>query len=270
MLINGRSETSVSALDRGLQYGDGLFETLAVAVGRPALWERHLQRLESGCRRLAIPPPSRELLFAEAASVIDARQRGVLKILVSRGVGGRGYRPPAPAESTRIVSFHPWPDYPQQWWLEGIRMRVCNTRLGESPALTGIKHLGRLEQVLARAEWDDPEIAEGLMLDITNRPVEGTMSNLFVWRDGNLITPGRCGVAGVMRGLVMETAREQGIPVQLRDLELDDLEQAEALFMTNSLIGIWPVRELEGRRFDPACIPNALMEAAAAAAGFRG
>lgn len=269
MLINGKPGDTVCALDRGLQYGDGLFETLAVAGGRPALWERHMRRLMSGCRRLGLPAPPRELLFSECRAVSAAGQRGVLKILLTRGAGGRGYRPASAAEPTRIVVFHPWPEYPQQWWRDGIRLRICVTRLGENPALAGLKHLNRLEQVLARAEWDDPGIAEGLMLDFSGQVVEGTMTNLFLLRDGALLTPdlGRCGVAGVMREVVMDVARERGIPVAESNLTLQELEQADALFMTNSVIGIWPVMALEGRRFDLDAIPDGLAAAMSTAAG---
>jgi 4-amino-4-deoxychorismate lyase len=263
MLINGKPGDTVSALDRGLQYGDGLFETLAVVGGEPALWERHMRRLESGCRRLGLPSPPHELLLSEWCAAIGAGQRGVLKILLTRGVGGRGYRPPSTAEPTRIIVFYPWPEYPQHWWRDGIRLRVCATRLGENPALAGLKHLSRLEQVLARAEWDDPGIAEGLMLNPSGHVVEGTMTNLFLLRDGTLITPdlSRCGVAGIMRGVVMDMARERGIPVTERTLALQELARADALFVTNSLIGIWPVRELDGRRFNLDAIPDGLGEA---------
>ncbi len=269
MLINGKPGDTVSALDRGLQYGDGLFETLAVDGGKLALWERHMRRLMSGCYQLGLRPPSQELLFSECCAVVGTGQRGVLKILLTRGVGGRGYRPSSAAGPTRIVVFHPWPEHPGRWWRDGIRLRVCATRLGYSPALAGLKHLNRLEQVLARAEWDDPEIAEGVMLDSSGHVVEGTMTNLFLLRDGALITPdlSRCGVVGVMRGVVMDAAREQGIPVVESTLALPELARADAIFVTNSLIGIWPVRELEGRRFDLDAIPDGLEEAVTAAAG---
>ena len=272
MLINGRPGESVSALDRGLHYGDGLFETLAVVSGEPALWKRHMRRLESGCRRLAIPLPDLDLLASECRRLIGTRQLGVLKILLTRGAGGRGYRAPAEPEPTRIVAFHSWPGYPRIWWREGIRLRVCSTRLGDSLALVGLKHLNRLEQVLARAEWEDPEIAEGVMLDSAGHPVEGTMTNLFLMRKGALFTPdlNRCGVSGVMREVVMEVARERGMAVSEATLELQDLEEADALLVTNSLIGIWPVRELQRRCFDPAVIPASFREAVDRAAGLAG
>jgi 4-amino-4-deoxychorismate lyase len=117
------------------------------------------------------------------------------------------------------------------------------------PALAGVKHLNRLENVLARAEWRDPEIAEGLLCDTDDNVIGGTMSNLFIARRGQLITPDltRCGVAGVMRDLVMELAQTHGIPLQVTAIGLDDLFDADEVFVVNSVIGVWPVMAL-GRR----------------------
>jgi len=260
MRINGKPGNLISATDRGFQYGDGLFETLAVVGGEPCLWAAHMERLETGCRRLGISMPDRDGLLREARQEIGGEQHGVLKILVSRGAGGRGYRPPRRGTPTRIVSLFPWPDYPQQWSDPGIRLRVCRTRLGTTPALAGLKHLNRLEQVLARAEWDDPSIAEGLMLDTADRVIEGTMANLFALREGRLYTPAlqRCGVAGVLRALVMEVAAAQGLAVLEQDLEMADLLHSDALFLTNSLIGVWPVRQMEDRHFNPRLQPRTL------------
>jgi len=264
MLINGHPRDSVPAGDRGLQYGDGLFETLAVVAGQPCLWKQHLARLAAGCRRLGIPPLDWEQLAVEAQHLVANQARAVLKILVTRGSGGRGYRPPQGAEPTRILSVHPMPDYPADWRRAGVRVRLCQTRLGMNPGLAGIKHLNRLEQVMARAEWNDPEIAEGLMRDADGHWVAGTQTNLFlVGVDGRLTTPAlaRCGVAGVMRGWVLEQAPAHGLPVDETEVESADLAAVRGLFLTNSLIGIWPVRELEGRRYDPDALAPALRSA---------
>ena len=263
MRINGKLGDRVSATDRGLQYGDGLFETIAVVGGGPCLWTRHLHRLQSGCRRLAIPCPPPEQLLSNCQKEIGFRERGVLKLVLTRGRGGRGYRPLPRVEPTCIIAFHPWPDYPDQWNRLGIRLRLCDTPLSENPVLAGIKHLNRLEQVLAQSEWNDPEIAEGLMLDSRGQIVEGTMTNLFLVRGGVLMTPDlrRGGVAGVMRGLVLDLAREEGITVKQGTVSPADLAAAEALFVTNSLIGLWPVQELEGQYYSLTAIPPRLRRA---------
>lgn len=178
---------------------------------------------------------------------------GVLKIIVTRGAGGRGYRWPDVPLPTRVLSFHTRPDYPPDWAAVGVASRLCRTRLGVNPALAGIKHLNRLEQVLARNEWSDPGIQEGLLLDTLGWMVEGTMSNLFLLRDGQLETPrlDRCGVTGVMRELVMELANSMGMAVREVRCRLSQVLQADEIFLTNSLIGVWPVRRLDDREWLP-------------------
>lgn len=249
ILVDGRPAETVTAADRGLQYGDGLFETLAVRRGRPELWDRHLRRLAGGCARLGLPAPDPATLAGEAAGLCRGVDRGVLKLLLTRGAGGRGYRPPPAPRPTRILSLHPWPDYPPAWWREGVVARVCRQPLSLNPALAGLKHLNRLDQVLARAEWDNPAVAEGLMLDPLGRVVEGTMSNLFLGRRGVLYTPrlDQAGVAGVMRALVLELAARQGLSCREVNVSLADLEAADEVFLCNSVVGLWPVRRLEGK-----------------------
>jgi 4-amino-4-deoxychorismate lyase len=268
VLIDGHPGERLPVTDRGLSYGDGLFETLALADAGPCLWRLHLERLDAGCRRLGIAAPEPVLLRREAARAIAGHRDGVLKIILTRGSGGRGYRPDPAARPRRILLWFPGPEYPDSWTVEGVHVRFCATQLGRNPRLAGIKHLNRLEQVLARAEWANPAIAEGLMLDSEGLVIEGTMSNLFVERDGRLLTPrlDRTGVAGVVRALVLEQARAQGIVCEERDLEPQELLAADALFLTNSLIGIWPVRRLEERRYGLGALTLALREAVTASA----
>lgn len=253
ILINGQPTGQIDARDRGLHYGDGLFETIAVRDGRPQLWDRHLARLTAGCERLRLPAPDAALLAAEAAQLCDGVAQGVLKIILTRGVGGRGYAIPhadaatAAGRMSRILIRLPAPDYPATHYRDGVAVRLCELRLGDAPALAGIKHLNRLEQVLARSEWSDPGIAEGLMRDAEGAVIEGTMSNLFIVRTGGLETPEltRCGVAGVMRGRIIDRARELGLAVTERRLMPADLAAADECFLCNSLIGIWPVRRID-------------------------
>jgi len=246
-MINGEITGEIAATDRGLHYGDGLFETMAVVDSRPRLWTAHMARLQRGCEVLRLPTPDLQLLQDEAYALSAGSERAVLKVMITRGSGGRGYRPPQEAVPQRLLFRYPWPDYPEP--SQGLRLRICQTPLACNPALAGIKHLNRLEQVLARAEWDDPTIHEGLMCDLDGMVKEGTMSNLFWVQDGRLYTPdlSRCGVAGVMRGQVMALARDLGISVMLDEVHPDELAQMDEVFLTNSLIGIWPVAHLAGR-----------------------
>ena len=251
ILINGQSADSISVLDRGLQYGDGLFETMAVIDGACPFWNAHMQRLQQGCERLQLPVPESSLLQAEADVLVRHEKRAVLKLILSRGEGGRGYRYPDPVQPSRIFMRHPWPDYPQQNRREGVQVRFCSTTLARQPALAGLKHLNRLEQVLARNEWQEAQIAEGLMLDENGNVIEGTMSNLFMVQNDILYTPdlSACGVAGIMRETILELARNADMAVRVTNITKDHLCEADEIFLTNSLIGIWPVNRLEGQTF---------------------
>jgi 4-amino-4-deoxychorismate lyase len=249
--VNGRESRRISALDRGLHYGDGVFTTLAVRGGAPLLLDRHLARLAHDCQRLSIPCPHLPLLRDEAVRLPWKQARAVLKITITRGEGGRGYRVPDECCPTRLLALHPWPEYSDHPAADGIAARVCNLRLGRNPALAGVKHLNRLEQVLARSEWDNPEILEGILLDSDGAVVEGVMSNLFWVKEGCLFTPllDQCGVAGVMRALVLELAARHGLIAGEIRAPLSTVLEADEVFFTNSVIGLWPARVLDGRVF---------------------
>lgn len=251
ILVNGSPASGVEAADRGLHYGDGLFETMAVVDGEIPLWGRHLHRFQEGCRRLGMVAPEAPTLRREASTLTEGISRGIIKLIFTRGVGGEAYRPPAAASPTRILQQRPWPAYPSAYWRDGVRARICRTRLAVGRDLAGIKHLNRLEQVLARAEWRDEDIAEGLMLDTEGYVVEGTASNLFILEGDRLVTPplDRCGVAGVMRAEVLALAHRAGWKLSEQRLRLPQVMNADALFLTNAVIGIWPVREVAGKAF---------------------
>ncbi|NJD08238.1 MAG: aminodeoxychorismate lyase [Methylococcaceae bacterium] len=263
LLVNGAVTRSIDALDRGLHYGDGVFTTLPVRRGVPLFLEEHLDRLSRDAAQLYLPCPDRELLQLEARRLAESQPDAVLKILLTRGTGGRGYQCPDPAVPTRVLALYPLPDYPASCSAEGVRVGVCATRLGHNPALAGVKHLNRLEQVLARREWSGSEVREALMCDQDGFVVEGVMSNLFLVQSGKLLTPllDRCGVRGVMRARVMRVAAEFGQGVVEGRIGLDQVRAADEVFLTNSLIGIWPVAEFDGRRYPPGPHSRALMEA---------
>lgn len=237
-----------------MQYGDGLFETIAVADGNVCLWRQHISRLLAGCARLNIPPPDTELLRTEVSALIADSSDGVVKIIITRGESERGYRYASSLRPNRIVHFQEGQRTQLVPEKQDISLRFCRQRLSHNPRLAGIKHLNRLEQVIARSEWDDPDVVEGLMLDQDDNVIEGTMSNLFLQKHDRLITPSldKCGVAGIVRNLVIQVATELQQSLEVRNVSRDDIHSADALYLTNSLLGIMRVRQLADQQWDPA------------------
>ena len=256
MLVDGRVQERVSALDRGLLYGDGLFETIRFVGGVAPLWPRHMQRLAHGCGRLRLPAPDCALLWREAQSATQDMASAVLRITLTRGVGQRGYAMPEAPCVTRIVAAFPMPATGVAACRDGVRLHLCETRLAEQPLLAGIKHLNRLEQVLARAEWSDPAIAEGLLCDLRGNAVSATAANLFAVIGGVPVTPrvDRCGVAGVLRAELLDVLPD----VQVRDLPLAECLAASELFLSSSVRGILPVQAVGDTVFAPGPVTRAM------------
>jgi len=240
----------LALLDRGLHYGDGLFETMAVVAGRVRLLPRHLHRLVLGAARLAIPLHDVPEIEAALQQAAESMGEGVLKLILTRGSGGRGYAPPERAEPTFFLLRYPQQVPTLTDAKEGIVVRLCNLTLARQPILAGIKHLNRLEYVLARAEWREQDIAEGLLFDSQGELIEAVASNVFLVQAGRLRTPclDQCGVAGVMRAEVLACAERLGLAAEETRLCLDDVLCADEVFLTNSLHGIRPVRALHGHR----------------------
>ena len=240
-----RGTQRVDALDpadRGLAYGDGLFETALVHDGLGVWWPAHLARLAEGAARLRIPMPDVAWLASQVAGfTARAPARAVLKLVLTRGVGGRGYAPPATVEPTLVLSLHAAPGRA----VAPLSLRWCETRMAVQPALAGLKHLNRLEQVLARAEWSDPAIDEGLMLDSAGPLGCATAANVFALCDGRWLTPpvNRRGVAGVARAWVLANERMS----TEAELTRAQVESADALFLCNAVRGILPVGRLGDR-----------------------
>jgi 4-amino-4-deoxychorismate lyase len=256
ILINGAVSSTLAVIDRGLAYGDGVFRTFVMRGGRPHAWHRHFRKLEHDCAALAIRCPTKVQMTHELALLAEREPDCTVKIVITRGPGQRGYALPAPVEPTRIVMSFPLPQYPEERAQSGITARICSLRLGLQPALAGIKHLNRLENVLARAEWDDPNIAEGLLLDSEGNTIGGTMTNLFIVENGALATPelNRCGVAGVTRERIFAHAAEHGIVCRVEPIAFERVLQADEAFVVNSLIGVWQIRTLARKAWMPGLL----------------
>ncbi len=247
ILINGAPDDNIPVTDRGLLYGDGVFETIAIISGSALNFDAHLARLSEGCRRLGIFAPAHEVLRDEADRLAGDCPCGVLKIIVTRGGGGRGYRPNPKMPVTRILMLQPAPDYPSENRTRGVVVGICNTRIADQVELAGIKHLNRLPQILARSEPGQDKFSESLMLDARGRLAEGSMSNLFMFRGQTLVTPplATLGVAGTVRQVILEIAPELGWTTLLEEISVEELYAADEAFLSNSLIGIWPLRAIE-------------------------
>lgn len=247
-LIDGLPEQGLPLDDRGLAYGDGVFETIMVSAGQPLWLNEHLVRLRRGAEALGITAPRNSEWACDVQRLQAAADPAefVIKLLLTRGSAGRGYAPMAPASPRRIALRLPAPESMARERSSGIHLRWCETRLAIQPRLAGIKHLNRLEQVLARAEWSDPGVHEGLMLDTGDRVVCATAANLFVRGNGRWVTPAvtRCGVAGVCRAFLMVQ-----LEAAIVDLSAADVLAAEELFVCNSVRGILPVVALGDRRW---------------------
>jgi 4-amino-4-deoxychorismate lyase len=225
--------------DRGLAYGDGVFETVLLRDGQPVLWQQHLERLQSGCERLKIDPPSPADL-AGTWQATPAAGWEVLKIIVTRGSGGRGYATPdvaVPRLMSRRVPFQP----DSSAWAQGVSVRICALRLARQPRLAGIKHLNRLENVLARQEWQTTDYREGLLADDHGLAVEATSMNLFWEKGGRIMTPAldQCGVEGTLRAALIDAQL-----VTVAQLPIDEIAAVDRLWLANSVQGVWPVNAL--------------------------
>lgn len=252
ILVNGRQQHQIDVHDRGLSYGDGLFETIKVQNATAKLWQMHVERLNNGCRRLNIPQPDLTALKRDIDTVIAANgPHLVLKLIVTRGIGQRGYFYDGTESPTVIVMSAPEYQVNASDYLTGVTAMLCQTRLSHNVNLAGMKHLNRLEQVLARAEWRDPRIREGIMLDSAGFVIEGTMSNIFLEKDGVVYTPqlSRAGVCGVMRRKVIETLKTIQRPVCIKDLTESELFAADSVAICNALLGVMPVTKIDNKMF---------------------
>jgi len=243
-LIDGEISNLISSNNRGLCYGDGVFETIAMINGSPRFWQLHMDRLAIACEALDIPLIPQQLLLREVQTVTAGRKLCVAKIVLTRGYSGRGYAAGKASPPVRIVSVYEYPDQLQTQAQLGIATRMCSLRLAVQPRLAGIKHLNRLEQVLARSEVDQPGIDEGILLDPEDHVVSATSSNIFLVLGGRFLTPrlDRCGVRGVMRAAVLQAFRPL---CEQRRILLDMLPDAQEIFLCNAIRGIIPVRKID-------------------------
>ncbi|MDO6705748.1 aminodeoxychorismate lyase [Photobacterium sp. 1_MG-2023] len=250
--INGVETDKMSVADRAFQYGDGCFTTILVEQGAPRLWSQHLTRLKLSLQKLNIAAPEWSHITETVMSLAQGYpHKGVIKVFVSRGAGGRGYSPAGCQNTQVVVSDFPWPAHYAQWQQEGIELGVCRQRLGLSPMLAGLKHANRLEQVLLKQEIDANGWLDAVVLDANGDVAETCASNIF-WRKGNtLYTPelSLAGVHGLMRAHVCELAAALGFCLEYVKSTLDDLLCADEVFITNALMALVPVTKIQHKTY---------------------
>lgn len=243
-LINGCEQYALPADDRAIQFGDGCFTTARIADGQVHLLGAHLARLQQACEKLLIPFHEWEPLTQEMRTLAANHRQGVLKVILSRGAGGRGYSGAACQAPTRILSVSPYPGHYARWREEGIALAVSPVRLGRNPYLAGLKHLNRLEQVLIRSHLEQTDAEEALVLDSDGWVTECCAANLF-WRKGNAVFTPRLDQAGV-KGIMRQHCLAQLAPTPFRVVEvnahLQVLQDADEVIICNALMPLVPVR----------------------------
>ncbi len=240
-IVNGSFDYAISPLDRGFAYGDGVFRTMIVRNGLPECWPQHYQKLVADCAAINIVCPSAELLISDLQLLFTEQEIAddsvtVVKIIITRGEGERGYAPPAITSPLRVMIKTDMPTYPNEYFDEGVDLHICKTTLATQPLLAGVKHLNRLENVLARMEWTDPNIVDGMMLDSDQHVIECTSANIFICNGNTLTTPSLdlCGIAGITRQRVMDLAHLIGLSIKVESFKLEQLFAADAVIITNS------------------------------------
>lgn len=254
MLINGIQSTEIAATDRGLAYGDGLFSTIKVELGQVQLWHFHLQRLQLGAEQLFFPEVDWEALKNEIgllAQTMINKPQAVIKVIITRGSGGRGYSSKGCNEPLRILSSHDFPSFYEKWQVEGINLILCDHKLAINPQLAGLKTLNRLEQVIIKHELEAVDATEGIVCDMNGLVVEACSANVFIFLDNKWRTPrlDECGVKGVKRRQVIESALKAGIAISEESITVNDLFRAKAVCLTNALMGLIPVKQFQSHRY---------------------
>ena len=263
-LVNGSFSAPISPLDRGFAYGDGVFRTIKIINGLPEHWPMHYQTLFADCSAIGIVCPSADTFISDFKKIFDVDEfSAVVKIIVTRGEGERGYNPPAITMPMRVMIKSSMPDYPEVNFSEGVELHLCDTRIAHQPKLAGIKHLNRLDNVLARMEWHDPKVAEGVMLDMEGNVIECTAANIVARYGDTLITPklDQCGVAGITRKQILAHAKRLELNTAIERMNLKDLHSADEVVICNSLFGAWQVRKLAGQQWAKQSLAEKLRKA---------
>lgn len=235
----------IQSSDRSFQYGDAIFSTIRIRAGQPQLWPLHWQRLLHSMQRLGFVAISEAMVLQQVLDSVSAPEQ-VLKVLISRGEGARGYGTLGITAPQLYCWTAPLPDY-QQARQHGVRLGLAQMRLAQQPLLAGIKHCSRLETVLLKHEAEQSGYDDLLVCDQQDFLIEATAANVLLWLDGKWYTPDlhQAGVAGVMRQLLLDTRL-----AEIKQLPVGDVHHTAAMVLCNALMGIVPVGSVAGRVLD--------------------
>ncbi|MEH6452338.1 MAG: aminodeoxychorismate lyase [Psychromonas sp.] len=250
MLINGIETTKIAATDRGLAYGDGLFSTVKIESGVVQLWDYHLKRMQLGAQKLFFPAIDWLLLTNEVenlATTLLQHSHAIIKVILTRGSGGRGYSITGCDSPQRILSVHAFPQHYQQWQEQGIKVVQCTQTLSLNRQLAGLKTLNRLEQVLIKHELESINALEGIVCDNNGDVIEACSANVFIYVDKQWLTPklDHAGVAGVKRQQLLDLAKNAGISIIEKTIKPEHFFTAQAACLTNALMGIVPITQYQ-------------------------
>lgn len=245
--LNGQLNDQISIRDRGLAYGDGLFETIAIINNKAHNWNLHWQRLSQSAKFLGINLVDETEFINIKNKICKQLQQDkfILKIIVTRGEGGKGYQTPENQYSQWIVLSNPWPNYPLHYYEQGVDVQQLDFKLSVQPTLSQHKHLNRLEQVYAKQQLAE-KYQEGLLCNTLDHVIEGISSNLYFVKNNVLCIPEltNTGVKGTVRSQVIELCKENNITFIISDYKIEDIMVSQEVFLSNSIIGLWPVRSL--------------------------
>ncbi len=246
-LSNGKFQ-KISPFDRAFQYGDGIFRTFVVENRKPCHWKYHYKKIVEDCLAIKISPPNEKVLLSDIQSLFKTKKKAVGKFIISRGISDRGYKFGTDISHNRFLIKTKMPSYPKEYFKFGINLHVCKQRIFPS-ILSGIKHLNRLDNIMARQEWRDNNFADGILLDQSGNVIECISSNIFM-RCGKVIyTPkiNQVGIKGVTRGIVIELSQKLGFRVKELVFNLNKLLEADEVLVTNSLFGVLQVKKIKNR-----------------------
>lgn len=261
-LVNNIFTDQISVYDRGLSYGDGFFETMFwknapnTSTNKVEFWDRHIMRIKDSCNLLNIKFPQEEMLFKYKEKILSKAQEnkyksGVLKIIITRGVGGRGYKYEENMTPTIIFQVSPKPSLSKIIYKNGVDVIFCKKSITRNENLSGYKHLNRLDSVLSRSEWNDPKIFEGIFLDKRENIIEGTMTNIFMLKKNTIYTPSinDSGIKGIMRQIVIEKCKNFFDEIVIDKIPKKEFLSSDSIFLTNSILKILPIRKIENLEF---------------------